>query len=378
MFDMTPTEEQSILVQNVREFTEQHVKPVAQAVDQSGEFPWDVINQVIKMGLHCMPVPEEYGGPGLDAMTSAMLVEELAKGCAGIATTVAANGLTSYPVLLAGTEEQKRRYFDMIMAGKLAAFCLTEPNAGSDAGSVATTAVKNGGEYILNGAKCFITNGGVAGVYTVFASTDPGKKVKGLSAFMVERERPGLSVGKEENKMGIRASNTTDVVFKDVHIPVDHLLGQEGEGFKIAMQTLDCARPLVGAVAVGLAQAAVDASVAYAQERKQFGRPIAANQGIQFMVADMATQTEAARWLVRRACWLKDAGQPFGRESAMAKMFAADTAMRVTTDAVQIFGGYGYSRDYPIEKLMRDAKVMQIFEGTNQIQRMVIAGHLLR
>jgi butyryl-CoA dehydrogenase len=280
--------------------------------------------------------------------------------------------------LLVGTEAQKKLYFDILMSGKLAAFCLTEPNAGSDAGAVATTAVKEGGEYVLNGQKTFITNGGVAGVYTVFATQDKSKGIKGLSAFIVERDRPGISVGKEENKMGIRASNTTDVFLENVRIPADHLLGKEGEGFKIAMQTLDKARPLVGAISVGLAQAALDASIKYSKERQQFGKPICANQALQFMLADMAIQTEAARWLVHRACYLIDAGLPYGKESAIAKTFASDTAMKVTTDAVQIFGGYGYSRDYPIEKMMRDAKIMQIFEGTNQVQRMVIAGQLLR
>ena len=378
MYDMSLTEEQTILKQNVREFTKNVIMPRSKEVDITGEFPWDVINKVIDMGLHCMPVPEKFGGPGLDSVTSAILVEELAKGCAGMATTIAANGLTSYPVLLAGTEEQQKLYFNILMQGKLAAFCLTEPNAGSDAGSVATTATKDGDEYVLNGTKCFITNGAVASVYTVFASVDTSKGLKGLSAFIVEKDREGITVGKEENKMGIRASNTTDVYFKDVRIPANHLLGREGEGFKIAMQTLDCARPLVGAVSVGIAQAALDMSIGYAKERKQFGKPIAVNQAIQFMLADMGMQIEAARCLVHRACWLKDAGLPFGQESAMSKCYAGDVAMKVTVDAVQIHGGYGYSRDYPVEKLMRDAKIMQIFEGTNQVQRMVIAGQLLR
>lgn len=260
----------------------------------------------------------------------------------------------------------------------MAAFCLTEPNAGSDAGAVATTARREGGEYVLNGTKCFITNGGIADVYTVFASLDRSKGLKGLSAFLVERGRSGVSVGKEEDKMGIRSTNTTDVIFQDVRIPADRLLGKEGEGFKIAMQTLDIARPIVGAVGVGLSQAAVDLSVKYAKERVQFGKPIAANQAIQFMLADMAIQTEAARNLVYRAAYLKDAGHPSTMTAAMAKTFSSDTAVRVATDAVQIFGGYGYSREYPVEKLMRDAKILQIFEGTNQVQRMVIAGQLLR
>ncbi|MDR1321847.1 MAG: acyl-CoA dehydrogenase family protein [Gracilibacteraceae bacterium] len=378
MYDMSLTEEENLMIQSVKEFTQTTIAPAVKEIDISGEFPWDIVNKLIDLGLHAMPVPAEYGGPGLSSVMSAILAEELAKGCPGIATTVGANGLTSYPILLTGTEAQKKLYFDLLMSGKLAAFCLTEPNAGSDAGAVATTAVKEGGEYVLNGQKTFITNGGVAGVYTVFATQDKSKGIKGLSAFIVERDRPGISVGKEENKMGIRASNTTDVFLENVRIPADHLLGKEGEGFKIAMQTLDKARPIVGAISVGLSQAALDASIKYSKERQQFGKPICANQALQFMLADMAIQTEAARWLVHRACYLIDAGLPYGKESAIAKTFASDTAMKVTTDAVQIFGGYGYSRDYPIEKMMRDAKIMQIFEGTNQVQRMVIAGQLLR
>ncbi|MBP2639469.1 MAG: acdA [Firmicutes bacterium] len=378
MFDMSLTEEQMILQQNVREFVQKKITPVANKYDQSGEFPWEVINELIAMDLHCMPVPVEYGGPGLDAVSCALLAEELGKGDAGIATTIAANGLTSYPVMLAGTPEQKKMYFDILMQGKLAGFCLTEPNAGSDAGGVMTTAVREGDEYVLNGTKCFITNGGVADVYTVFANVDIKKGIRGLSAFIVERSREGVQVGQEEDKMGIRTSNTTEVIFKNVRVPADHLLGREGEGFKIAMQTLDVARPMVGAISVGLAQSALDLAINYSKERRQFGKPIASLQAIQFMLADMAIQIEAARSMVYRACYLIDAKKPHGKEAAIAKVFASDMAMQVTTDAVQVFGGYGYSRQYPVEKLMRDAKIMQIFEGTNQIQRVVIAGQILR
>ncbi|MDR1961616.1 MAG: acyl-CoA dehydrogenase family protein [Gracilibacteraceae bacterium] len=378
MYDMTLTQEEQLMIQSVREFAETVIKPAAKKADETGEFPWDVINKGVELGLHALPVPEEHGGPGLSSVMTAVIAEEMSKACAGIGTTLGATGLSCYPVVIAGNEAQKKLFFDFIMGGKMGAFCLTEPNAGSDSGSVATTAVRDGDEYVLNGSKTFITNGGVASVYTVFATVDRAKGLKGLSAFIVERDRAGVAVGKEENKMGIRASNTTDVIFENVRIPADHLLGKEGDGFKIAMLTLDKSRPSVGAQAVGICQAALDACVVYVNERKQFGKPIAANQAIQFMLADMAIQTEAARWLVRRAAYLQDAGQPFSKEAAMAKTFAGDTAMKVTTDAVQIFGGYGYSRDYPIEKLMRDAKIMQIFEGTNQIQRVVIAGQLLR
>jgi butyryl-CoA dehydrogenase len=378
IMDMSLTAEQKDLQKLVREFTQKEVAPVAKHYDHTGEFPVDLVKKVVNLGLHCMPAPEEYGGPGLDALTCAILTEELAKGDVGFATTVAANGLASYPVLLAGNEEQKQHFFDILMQGKLAAFCLTEPGAGSDAGSVATTARRDGDEYVLNGTKCFITNGGVASVYTVFASVDPSKGLKGLTAFLVERDRPGLSVGKEEDKMGIRSSNTTEVVFQDVRIPASNLLGKEGEGFKIAMQTLDISRPVVGSLGVGVAQAALDAAVKYAKERVQFGKPIGTFQALQFMLADMAIWVEAARALVYRAAYLKDSGQPFSKESAMAKTLGGDVAMKVTTDAVQILGGYGYSREYPVEKMMRDAKILQIFEGTNQIQRVVISGQLLK
>jgi len=372
------TAEQKDLQKMVKEFVQKEVIPVAAHYDHEGEFPMELFKKVADMGLHCMPAPEEYDGPGLDTVTCALLTEEFAKGDVGFATTIAANGLASYPVLLAGNEAQKKHFFGTIMEGKLAAFCLTEPNAGSDAGSVATTARREGDEYVLNGTKCFITNGGVASMYTVFASVDKSKGLRGLTAFIVERDRPGLSIGKEEDKMGIRSSNTTEVILQDVRIPASNLLGKEGEGFKIAMQTLDISRPVVGSLGVGLGQAAVDYSAKYAKERQQFGKPIGSFQAIQFMLADMAIQVEAARWMVFRAAYLKDSGQSFTKEAAIAKTFASDTAMKVSTDAVQIHGGYGYSREYPIERLMRDAKILQIFEGTNQVQRMVIAGRVLK
>ena len=378
MFNMSFSDDQKDLQKLVREFSQKRVAPVAKKHDQDGEFPKELFSELVKLGLHCMPAPEEFDGPGLDSLTCAMLTEELARADVGFATTTCTNGLAAYPVLLSGSKAQQKLFFDIVMKGKLAAFCLTEPNAGSDAGAVATVARREGDEYVLNGTKCFITNGGIADVYTVFASVDRSKGIKGLSAFLVERSRPGVSSGKEEDKMGIRSTNTTDVIFQDVRIPADHLLGKEGEGFKIAMQTLDIARPIVGALGVGLSQSALDLSVKYAKERVQFGKPISANQAIQFMLADMAIQTAAARNLVYHAAYLKDSGQPSSLDAAIAKTFASDTAMKVSVDAVQIFGGYGYSREYPVEKLMRDAKILQIFEGTNQVQRMVIAGQLLR
>ncbi|MDF2635377.1 MAG: acdA 4 [Pelosinus sp.] len=378
MFNMSFTDEQKDLQKMVRQFTQERVFPEAKELDRKGEFAKDLFKEAVELGINCMNAPEEYGGPGLDSVTCVLLTEELAKGDVGFATTLAANGLAAYPVLLAGTAEQKQRFFDIINQGKLAAFCLTEPNAGSDAGSVATKARRDGDEYVLDGTKCFITNGGLADVYTVFATVDSKKGVRGLSAFLVERSRPGVSVGKEENKMGIRTANTAEVILQNVRIPASNLLGREGGGFKIAMNTLDISRPVVAALGVGLGQAAIDLCTKYAKERVQFGKAISTFQAIQFLLADMAIQVEAARWLTYRAAYLRDVGQPFTKEAAMAKTMGGDVAMKVSVDAVQIFGGYGYSGEYPVEKLMRDAKILQIFEGTNQIQRMVVAGQLLK
>ncbi len=338
-----------------------------------------LFEKAAEMGLLNVCVPEEYGGMGLDSVTVAAIYEELGKGCAGIATSIAANSLASYPILLAGTEEQKQAHCDLLNEGKLAAFALTEPGAGSDAGAVSTTAVKDkeAGTYTLNGAKAFITNGGVADTYLVFANTRKTGGIRGLTAFIVPKGTPGFSVGKKEDKMGIRPSNTCELILQDVVIPEANRVGREGEGFRIAMNTLDNARPFVGAVSVGLAQAALDCAVKYSKERKQFGQPIASFQMIQSMIADMAMRIEAARMLVYKACWMRDQGMEFSKEAAMAKCYAADTAMEVTTNAVQIMGGYGYSREYPVEKMMRDAKIMQIYEGTNQIQRLVIANKII-
>ena len=375
--DFALNEDQLELQEMVREFVDKEITPFAGEMDRNNEAMPGLMEKAADMGLLNLIVPEEYGGPGLDSVTVAMIYEELGKGCAGIATSMAANSLASYPILLSGSEEQKVEHCNLLNEGGLAAFALTEPNAGSDAGGVATTAVKDGHNYILNGTKAFITNAGIADTFLVFANTRKSGGIRGLTAFIVPKGTPGFKVGKKEDKMGIRPSNTCELILQDVVIPVKNRVGREGEGFRIAMTTLDSARPFVGAVSVGLAQAALDVSVKYAKERKQFGQPIASFQMIQAMVADMAIKVETARLMVQKVCWMRDQGMNFTKEAAMAKCYAADVAMQVTTDAVQIMGGYGYSREYPVEKMMRDAKIMQIYEGTNQIQRLVIANKIL-
>jgi alkylation response protein AidB-like acyl-CoA dehydrogenase len=373
-------EEQLELQEMVRDFVAKEITPHVAEWDKNNVADPDLMKKAADMGLLNVVVPEQYGGPGLDSVTIAMIYEELGKGCAGIATSMAANSLATAPVLLAGNEEQKKMYCDLLNKGGLAAFALTEPGAGSDAGSVATRAVhdKEKGTYTLNGTKVFITNGGIADIFLIFANTRATGGIRGLTAFIVPKKTPGFRVGKKEDKMGIRPSNTCELILEDVVIPEAYRVGREGEGFRIAMKTLDAARPFVGAVAVGLAQAALDYAVKYAKERRQFGQPVASFEMVQGMMADMAMKVDAARLLVQRACMMRDQKVEFSKEAAMAKCYAADTAMSVTTDAVQIMGGYGYSREYPVEKMMRDAKIMQIYEGTNQIQRLVIANKLLR
>lgn len=372
-------EEQLELQEMVREFVEKEITPYAAEMDAENHMREGLIEKANEMGLLNVIVPEELDGPGLDSISVAAIYEELGKGCAGVATSLAANSLATVPVLLAGTDEQKKMYCDVLNNGGLAAFALTEPGAGSDAGGVSTRAVHNKeeGTYTLNGTKMFITNGGLAEIFLVFANTRKTGGIRGLTAFIVPKDTPGFSVGKKENKMGIRPSNTTELVLQDVVIPESYRVGREGEGFRIAMNTLDSARPFVGAVSVGIAQAALDCAVKYAKERRQFGQPIASFQMVQGMLADMAMKVETARLLVQKACWMRDQGMEFSKEAAMAKCYAADTAMQVTTDAVQVMGGYGYTKEYPVEKMMRDAKIMQIYEGTNQIQRLVIANKLL-
>lgn len=377
--DFALNEEHLELQEMVREFVEKEITPYAAEMDAENHMRDGLIDKANEMGLLNVIVPEELDGPGLDSIAVATIYEELGKGCAGVATSLAANSLATVPVLLAGTDEQKKMYCDILNNGGLAAFALTEPGAGSDAGGVSTRAVHNKeeGTYTLNGTKMFITNGGLAEIFLVFANTRKTGGIRGLTAFIVPKDTPGFSVGKKENKMGIRPSNTTELVLQDVVIPESYRVGREGEGFRIAMNTLDSARPFVGAVSVGIAQAALDCAVKYAKERRQFGQPIASFQMVQGMLADMAMKVETARLMVQKACWMRDQGMEFSKEAAMAKCYAADTAMQVTTDAVQVMGGYGYTKEYPVEKMMRDAKIMQIYEGTNQIQRLVIANKLL-
>ena len=372
------SEEAKDLLLDVRNFCEKEVVEVCKEADRTGEWPEDLYEMAKEQGYFALEVPEELGGPGLSRVDIAALFEEMAKADAGFATTISASGLGMKPVLIAGSEEQKNYVADVAMEGGLGAFCLTEPGAGSDASSGTTTAVKDGDEYVLNGRKCFITNGAVASYYCITASTDKSKGVKGLSMFLVPAGTPGLSSGKEEDKMGIRTSNTTDVVLEDCRIPASNLIGEEGKGFSIAMKTLDQARAWMGCIAVGIAQRGIDEAKKYTDERIQFGKAINENQAIQFKLADMDIQTEVARQMVANALTRMDMGLSYNRESAIAKCFASDIAMRVAEDAIQLFGGYGYSREYPVEKLLRDAKIFQIFEGTNEILRIVVANNLLR
>ena len=337
-----------------------------------------IYDKATEMVLGCMYMPERFGGPELAKVAFCSLSEELARGDIGVATSLGGSCLASLPVMIAGTEEQQKHWFEVVAEKKFAAFCLTEPGAGSDVSGVRTTAVEDGDDYIINGTKCFITNGGVAGIYAVLAVTDKSKGVKGLSCFIVERDRPGISIGKEEDKMGMRLSNTTEVIFQDVRVPKANLLGKLGEGFKIMMKTLDASRPGVGAIGVGVAQRALEEAIKYSKERVQFGKPICANQAIQFMLADMEIAVESARQMYLHAAELADAGLPYSMESSIAKTVGGDAAMKCALDALQIHGGYGYMREYPVEKLVRDAKITQIYEGTNQIQRVVISGQLLK
>jgi butyryl-CoA dehydrogenase (EC 1.3.99.2) len=359
----------------VREFAESEVAPTAAERDEEGRFDRSLFEQMAELGLTGIPWPEEYGGIGSDFLAYAIAVEELSRVCASTGVTLSAHtSLASWPIYKFGTEQQKKQYLRPLARGeKIGAYALTESGSGSDAAGMKTTARKAGDEYILNGSKIFITNGGVADIYVVFALTDPEKRHKGVTAFIVEKDFPGFSVGKLENKLGIRSSPTAEIIFHECRVPAKNRLGEEGQGFKIAMMTLDGGRNGIAAQAVGIAQGAFDLALAYARERQQFGRPIIDNQGISFKLADMATEIEAARLLTYQAAWLESSGLPYGKASAMAKLFAGDTAMRVTTEAVQIFGGYGYTRDYPVERFMRDAKITQIYEGTQEIQRLVIS-----
>lgn len=371
------SEEAQDLLKDVHDFCEKEVKEQCKDYDKSGEWPKEIYDKAINMQLQSLEIPKEYDGPGLSRVDVAALIEEMAIADAGFAMTISASGLGTKPVLIAGNEEQKQRVCDIIVNGGFGAFALTEPGAGSDAGAGTTTAVRDGDEYVLNGRKCFITNGGIADFYCITAMTDKSKGVKGISMFLVEKGTPGLSAGHEEDKLGIRTSNTTDVVLEDVRVPAENLLGKEGDGFKIAMQTLDQARAWVACVATGIAQRGINEAIAYGKERIQFGKPIIRNQALQFKIADMDIKTETARQMVANALTRMDTGLPYGREAAIAKCYAGDIAMDVASEAIQMFGGYGYSRDYPVEKLLRDAKIFQIFEGTNEVMHIVIANHTI-
>ena len=368
------TEEQRALQGLAREFALREIRPKASEYDEHQTHPADVIAKAHEVGLMNPHIPEELGGAGLGSMEGALIGEELCWGCSGIATSIVANILGALPVLLAGTEEQKRRWLAPLLEEPiLCSFALTEPGAGSDVSGIQTTAVRHGDDYVLNGSKMFITNAGRAAWFTAFASTDKSAGHRGLTAFVVPGDAEGVMIEKHLDKMGQRATDTSAIALQDVKVPADNRLGEEGEGFKIAMQTLDHTRPGTAAGAVGVARAAFEHAVEYARERVQFGQPIAMNQGVNFLIADMAAEIEAARLLVWQAAWLLDQGERATLQSSYAKRFAADTAMKVTTDAVQIFGGYGYIKEFPVEKLMRDAKLFQIYEGTSQIQRLVIA-----
>jgi acyl-CoA dehydrogenase len=375
--DFTLTDEQKALREMAHDFAEKEIRPKAWEYDRDGTWPQDIIEKAWEVGLMNTHIPEEYGGPGASYMDGCLIEEELSWGCSGIQTSLGANGLAAAPVLLGGSEEIKKHFLGMLTEEpKLASFCLTEPDAGSDVSGMRTRAVKKGDTYVLNGSKCFITNGGYADWYTVYAKTDPDAGHRGISAFVAPRDDTVI-VDKKEDKMGQRASNTATITFNDTEVPAENLLGEENKGFKLAMMTLDRTRPGVAAMATGIARAAFEFATEYSKERVQFGVPIAMHQAIQFMIADMATKVHLARLATWNSAVLLDQGRRNTIESSHAKRFAADIAMEVATDAVQVYGGYGFIKEYPVEKLMRDAKIMQLYEGTSQIQRLVIARETL-
>ncbi len=378
--DFQLSDEHIMFRKMVREFAENELAPTAALRDEEERFDRTIFTKMAELGLTGIPWPEKYGGAEADFLSYVIAIEELSRVDASVGVTLSAHvSLAGWPLYKFGTEEQKMKYLKPLALGeKIGAYGLTEPGAGSDAANIRTKAVEDGDSYILNGSKIFITNGEVADIYIVFAITDPEKKHKGISAFILEKGMEGFSFGKKEKKLGIRASTTVQLLFDNVRVPKENLLGKVGDGFKIAMITLDGGRNGIAAQAVGIAQGALDQAINYAKERVQFNKAIAEQQAIQFKLADMATKIEAARLLTYQAAWLESNGLPYSKESAMAKLMAGDTAMEVTTEAVQIFGGYGYTRDYPVERMMRDAKITQIYEGTNEIQRIVIAKHLLK
>jgi acyl-CoA dehydrogenase len=376
--DFTLTDEQKDIRQLAHDFAAKEIRPKAAEYDRDSIFPREILEKAWEVGLMNSHVPEEYGGPELDYLSGCLIEEEVAWGCSGMGTSIMCNGLALAPVVIGGSEEIKKRYLGMLTEQfTLASFCLTEPDAGSDVSAMRSTAVKKGDKYVINGTKTFITNGSHAYWYTVYAKTDKEAGHRGISAFVVPRDADGVSVDKKEDKLGQRASDTAMISFNDVEVPADHLLGEENKGFKLAMMTLDRTRPGVAAMATGIGQAAFEHARDYAKERVQFGVPIAMHQAIQFMIADMATKVEASRLLTWKSAALLDRGERNTLASSHAKRFAADSAMEIATDAVQVYGGYGFIKDYPVEKLMRDAKIMQLYEGTSQIQRLVIAREVL-
>jgi acyl-CoA dehydrogenase len=377
-FDLSLTDEQQAMIDTAREFARKEIIPVAGKLDEHGTFPREIFRKAWELGLMNLEVPEAYGGPGLSCLDHCLVVEELCFGCSGMQTSMVANMLGAMPLLIAGSEEQKARYLGRLVKEPIfAAYCCSEPDAGSDVAGMQTKVERRGDEYVLNGQKRWITNGGVASWYTVLATFDKSSRHKGITCFVVDADTPGVRAGRKEDKMGQRASNTTDVIFEDVRLPRTALVGEEGGGFKIAMKTFDRSRPWIAAAAAGIIRRALEESRAYALERKTFGVPIAQHQAVQFMLAEMAIAYETTRLLTHKAAWLIDQGKIDTIVSSYAKAYGADAAMRVATDAVQIFGGYGYTKEYPVEKLMRDAKLLQIYEGTSQIQRVVIARNLL-
>lgn len=378
--DFRLTKEQEMIRAMVSEFAEKEVKPYASEIDTTGEFPWETINKMAKLNLLGLPIPTEYGGAGVDTISYSIAVEEISKRCASTGVIMSVHtSVGTYPIYLFGTEEQKQKFVIPLAKGeRIGAFALTEPGAGSDAAGVQTTAKKKGDHYILDGSKIFITNGGVAGSVVVMAMTDKSKGYRGISAFIVEKGTEGYSLGSREKTMGVIGSDTSELVFENCKVPKENLLGEEGMGFKIAMKALDSGRIGIAAQALGIAEAVLDESIKYSKEREQFGKPIAKFQAIQWMIADMAKEIEAARMLMYHAAYLKDKGLNFTKEAAMAKCYSSEVAMRATTKALQIHGGYGYTKDYPVERFFRDAKITEIYEGTSEIQRLVIAANLLK
>ena len=379
MIDFQLSDEQRMIRNLARDFADREIRPLAETYDQSGEFPWPVVRKAQDVEMMNLNVPEQYGGPELGVLEECLVNEELAYACSGIQTALMLNSLAAWPIILAGSEEQKERYLTRLTEqGQMASYALTEPDAGSDVAGIKARAVRQGDRYVLNGSKTWITNSPVADFLVVFAKTDPDGRHRGISCFLVESGWEGVTIGDPLHKLGQHAAHTGEVFLENVSVPAANRLGAEGDGFMIAMKVFDRSRPSVSAAAVGVARRAMDEAVRYAAERSAFGRPIGNHQGVGFMLADMAIQIEAARLLVWQAAWLVDQGQPNSKQAAFAKAMAADTAMKVTVDAVQVFGGNGYSREYPVEKLMRDAKIYQIYEGTSQIQRVIITRELMR